>query len=193
MHRKRQWLARAAKTAAQIPQPARQAAGLQVVGSSLLPAHLETRPMTKLTTSQLTLLHALAAAPQPAPTKTAEPKLYAAAARLVALDLASLASAPDDPSLSITQAGRDLLAALEPVPQEPVIEPEPEPAPKTKLDTLVALLRRQEGASLPVMMRDTGWQAHSVRGAMSGALKKARGLNIVSDKQDGNRIYRIAL
>ena len=151
--------------------------------------------MTKLTTSQLTLLHALAAAPQPAPTKTAEPKLHAAAARLVALDLASLASAPDDPSLTITQAGRDRLAALDPDPQEPVVEPEPppKPAPKTKLDTLVALLRRQEGASLPVMMRQTGWQAHSVRGAMSGTLKKARGLNIVSDKLDGNRIYRIAL
>jgi len=140
----------------------------------------------------VTLLHALAAAPQPAPAKTADPKLYAAAARLVALSLASLASAPDDPSLTITQTGRDLIAALDPPPQEPVIEPEPEPAPMTKLDTLVALLRRQEGASLPVMMRQTGWQAHSVRGAMSGTLKKARGLNIVSDKQDGNRIYRIA-
>ena len=35
--------------------------------------------MTKLTTPQLTLLHALAAAPQPAPTKIAEPKLHAAA------------------------------------------------------------------------------------------------------------------
>jgi len=146
--------------------------------------------MTKLTPPQLTLLHALAAAPQPAPTKTPDPKLYAAAARLVALNLASLATAPDDPSLTITQAGRDLLAGL-PAPQEPKSEPEPEP-PKTKLDTLVALLRRQEGASLPVMMRQTGWQAHSVRGAMSGTLKKARGLNIVSDKQDGNRIYRIA-
>ena len=149
--------------------------------------------MTKLTAPQATLLHALAAAPQPAPTKTADPKLYAAAARLVALGLASLARVPDDPSLTITQAGRDLLAGLEPDHQGPATKTETKPAPKTKLDTLVALLRRQEGASLPVMMRQTGWQAHSVRGAMSGTLKKARGLNIVSDKLDGNRIYRIAL
>ena len=37
-----------------------------------------------------------------------------------------------------------------------------------------------------------GWQAHSVRGAISGALKKKRGLTIQSEMQDGRgRIYRI--
>ena len=37
------------------------------------------------------------------------------------------------------------------------------------------------------------WQAHSVRGVMSGALKRKQGLTISSDKtQDGQRVYRIA-
>ena len=39
------------------------------------------------------------------------------------------------------------------------------------------------------MMTATGWQQHSLRGAMAGALKK-RGLTITSDKGDGVRRYR---
>jgi len=37
----------------------------------------------------------------------------------------------------------------------------------------------------------TGWQMHSVRGVMSGALKKKRGLAIVSSKTGEERVYRI--
>ena len=41
-------------------------------------------------------------------------------------------------------------------------------------------------------MKATGWQAHSVRGAISGALKKKRGLTVTSDAESGDaRIYRI--
>ncbi|MDP3174803.1 MAG: DUF3489 domain-containing protein [Phenylobacterium sp.] len=60
-----------------------------------------------------------------------------------------------------------------------------------KLGLIIALLRRPEGADLSAMMTATGWQQHSVRGALAGALKKARGLNIVSEKGEGPRIYRI--
>jgi hypothetical protein len=63
--------------------------------------------------------------------------------------------------------------------------------PKGKLATLVELLSRPEGATLEAMTTATGWQVHSVRGAMSGSLKKAMGLTITSDKVDGVRIYRI--
>ena len=42
------------------------------------------------------------------------------------------------------------------------------------------------------MCTATGWQAHSVRGAMAGALKKKFGLVIASDPSDGGRVYRIA-
>ncbi|MHA7819624.1 MAG: DUF3489 domain-containing protein [Erythrobacter sp.] len=63
-------------------------------------------------------------------------------------------------------------------------------APATKLDTLEKLLRRKNGASIAEMTKATGWQHHSVRGAMAGALKK-RGHVITSEKIDGTRRYRI--
>ena len=62
----------------------------------------------------------------------------------------------------------------------------------TKLATLVALLKTPQGATIAALAKATGWQAHSVRGAMSGTLKKAMGLTIVSEKVEGERIYRIS-
>jgi len=62
----------------------------------------------------------------------------------------------------------------------------------TKQAVLVELLTRAEGATLPQMTEATGWQVHTVRGAMAGALKKKLGLEITSEKQTGaDRIYRI--
>jgi hypothetical protein len=55
---------------------------------------------------------------------------------------------------------------------------------------LESLLRRPEGANIHDLTGATGWQAHSVRGAIAGALKK-RGLNILSAKGDAGRVYRI--
>jgi len=65
----------------------------------------------------------------------------------------------------------------------------PPPAPVSKLDQLAALLTKDGGASLAEMVAATSWQAHSVRGAMAGALKKKRGLAITSRKLDGVRLY----
>jgi hypothetical protein len=62
--------------------------------------------------------------------------------------------------------------------------------PPGKLDTLAQLLGRPEGATLEAMTAATGWQTHSVRGAMAGALKKAKGLTITSEKTEAGRIYR---
>ena len=62
--------------------------------------------------------------------------------------------------------------------------------PASKLDTLEKLLKRRNGASIAEMTKATGWQQHSVRGAMAGAMKK-RGHTIASDKIDGTRRYRI--
>lgn len=58
----------------------------------------------------------------------------------------------------------------------------------SKLDQLEALLCDKKGASIAEMVATTGWQQHSVRGAMAGALKK-RGLVITSEKIDGERRY----
>ncbi len=62
--------------------------------------------------------------------------------------------------------------------------------PAIKLDTLEKLLRRKSGASIAEMAKATGWQQHSVRGAMAGALNK-RGHTIASEKVNGTRRYRI--
>lgn len=72
---------------------------------------------------------------------------------------------------------------------DPVSAPAPTPAP-SKLDTLVALLTRPGGASLAEMQAASGWQAHSVRGALAGALRK-RGHATSSERHDGVRRYRI--
>lgn len=64
---------------------------------------------------------------------------------------------------------------------------------ESKQATVIALLRRGQGASIEEMMAATGWQAHSVRGFMSGALKKRLGFEVVSakDKKTGERRYHV--
>jgi hypothetical protein len=60
----------------------------------------------------------------------------------------------------------------------------------TKQAQLIALLRK--GATIDEMVAATGWQSHTVRGAMAGALKKRLGLTIASEKVEGRgRVYRI--
>ena len=80
-------------------------------------------------------------------------------------------------------------ATVEPIASErpPAAEP---PVLGGKLGKVVALLRQSEGATLEAMTTATGWQVHSVRGAMAGALKK-RGFTVTSLKTDGVRVYRL--
>lgn len=66
-----------------------------------------------------------------------------------------------------------------------------QPGPSSKLDQMISALRTGKGASISDLMEITGWQAHSVRGAIAGALKAKRGLAITSDKKGAERIYRI--
>lgn len=58
---------------------------------------------------------------------------------------------------------------------------------------MIAMLRRPEGATVDQIMDITGWQRHSIRGAMAGTLKKKLGLIIASEKAGGKgaRVYRI--
>ena len=66
-------------------------------------------------------------------------------------------------------------------------------ARSTKTAKALALLRRPKGVSVAELGKATGWQAHSVRGFMSGTLKKRKGLEIVSEKDEkGVRRYHIA-
>jgi hypothetical protein len=56
---------------------------------------------------------------------------------------------------------------------------------------VVAMLQRKNGATLAEIMEKMGWQKHTVRGFMAGAMKKA-GYAVESFKSDkGERIYRI--
>ena len=63
----------------------------------------------------------------------------------------------------------------------------------TKQAILIEMLRRPNGTTIEQMSAKTGWQAHSVRGAISGTLKKKLGLMVTSEKPgDGPRRYRIS-
>jgi hypothetical protein len=108
----------------------------------------------------------------------------------------------DGPSrLMITGAGR---ASISEAPVAPAVAPPRKrtpkvqalpvapPSPKGKILILVELLKRPGGSNIAAMMEATGWQAHSVRGAISGAIKKTLGLEVTSERTDAGRIYRIA-
>ncbi len=65
--------------------------------------------------------------------------------------------------------------------------------PGTKQALLIDLLKRKKGATIEEIVEATGWQPHSVRGAISGALKKKLGLTVTSERVgDRGRVYRIA-
>jgi hypothetical protein len=61
----------------------------------------------------------------------------------------------------------------------------------TKQAKVIALLQRPDGASIQEIVKATGWQPHTVRGAISGALKKKLGLAVTSAKEERGRVYRI--
>jgi hypothetical protein len=62
----------------------------------------------------------------------------------------------------------------------------------SKKSIVLGLLRRPEGSTLEAIMAATGWQKHSVRGFISGALGKKMGLKVESIKrQDGQRAYSV--
>jgi len=66
------------------------------------------------------------------------------------------------------------------------------PREGTKQATLIAMLRAPDGATIAEIMAATGWQSHTVRGAMSGALKKKLGLEVTSEKiEDRGRVYKL--
>jgi hypothetical protein len=69
----------------------------------------------------------------------------------------------------------------------------PESKPRdSKQAQMIEMLKRPEGASIAEIVKAFGWQAHTVRGAISGALKKKLGLAVTSGKVDGRgRVYAI--
>jgi Protein of unknown function (DUF3489) len=63
----------------------------------------------------------------------------------------------------------------------------------SKKAQMTALLKREQGVSIDQLVQITGWQKHSVRGFLSGTMRKKLGMKIVSAKNErGARVYRIA-
>ena len=68
------------------------------------------------------------------------------------------------------------------------------PRTDTKQAQLIAMLRAKDGATIEDIATALGWQTHTVRGALYGALKKRLGLDVVSEKVEGRgRVYRVGI
>jgi hypothetical protein len=63
----------------------------------------------------------------------------------------------------------------------------------SKTETILGLMKQPGGTTLKAIMEATQWQAHSVRGFISGTLGKKMGLTVVSAKgENGERSYSIS-
>jgi len=158
--------------------------------------------MSNLTQSQTDLLQA--AISDPSGTTSS---VFPAATVRALIKRGFLISIPqaDGPSrLLITSEGRQAMGApaheeqpksdpddadIEPPVQAPDIMPR---RPMGKIGVLIDLLGAEGGATIEAMMAATGWQAHSVRGAIAGAIKKGLGRAVESSKAEGARVYRLA-
>jgi hypothetical protein len=100
-----------------------------------------------------------------------------------------------EPIEDASQADSAAPATIEPTGAAPAEDAQPAKAPRTntKQAQLIEMLRRPEGASIAEVVAAMQWQAHTVRGAIAGALKKKLGLKVESEKVDAERgrVYRI--
>jgi hypothetical protein len=98
--------------------------------------------------------------------------------------LAAIGLEPDEPKEPASEA---------PASPQPAAPKERKPREGTKQQQMIDLLRRPKGATLAEIVEATGWQQHTIRGAMAGALKKKLGLTITSEKDETRgRVYKIA-
>jgi hypothetical protein len=75
----------------------------------------------------------------------------------------------------------------------PLSSPARTPRENTKQAKLITMLRRPGGATIADLAKATRWQRHTVRGVLSGSLKKKLELTITSEKPEGkDRVYRLS-
>ncbi|WP_439527846.1 DUF3489 domain-containing protein [Pannonibacter sp.] len=108
--------------------------------------------------------------------------------------LAAIGIAPEDANAA--PAGADVArnnTGATNTPTRAEIAPKARPPREgTKQAILIAMLRAPIGATIEEIMAATGWQSHTVRGAMAGALKKKLGLEVASEKVEGRgRVYSL--
>jgi hypothetical protein len=87
-------------------------------------------------------------------------------------------------------------------PEKAAHSDKPSPRTGTKQAKMIEMLRRPEGATVEQIAAATGWQHHTIRGAISGALKKKLGLHVEATRthevgpnntgaKDSSTVYRI--
>lgn len=87
-------------------------------------------------------------------------------------------------------AGLTMIEAPKPVVPKKVKTARPKRI--TKQSILIGMLQTGSGASIEELTEATGWQPHTVRGAISNVLRKKLGLNVVNEQSySGKQVYRI--
>jgi|SRR4030081_284060 len=76
-------------------------------------------------------------------------------------------------------------------PQPAITDPEKKNDAGSKQARVIQMLQSPTGMTIAAMMKETGWQQHSVRGFLAGVVRKKLKLKLNSKKIDGSRIYRI--
>jgi Protein of unknown function (DUF3489) len=115
------------------------------------------------------------------------------AAKLVALWNALPGIVPVTKFKDRATAARRLWAAFQKLPVSETHKPARSKTARadTKQAKVIAMLQRVGGTTVDEIADITGWQAHTVRGMISGTLKKKLGLDVVSSKQRRGRVYLI--
>ena len=155
--------------------------------------------MTKLTDTEQVILTATSRNNGTVPTRQrskskADPRAYGAAvASLLKKGILEFSGPAREGDF--TKDGQKLALAntetLEP-PKKATVRSERKTRDGTKQAMIIELLKRPGGATLAEIVEATGWQAHTVRGAMAGALKKKLGLTVTSEKDAvRGRVYRV--
>jgi hypothetical protein len=149
--------------------------------------------MSHLTHNQLaTILSAIDGKPRNPNTKATAMRQIADRAQRFMVTSTYLLSAAEgllDGRLDAEAFRRELEVGYQPEP-EPAPEPAPEPKANGKQATIIAMLRRPEGATIAELAEATGWQQHSVRALISVKISKQH--EVMKMRRERCRVYRIA-
>jgi hypothetical protein len=143
---------------------------------------------TDFTKQQLnTILSALDAAPRNPANKAAAIKAIEKSAKALDLGLDDVLQAADG-LVDGRMTAEEFLAELN---DQPEVQAKPKVRSGTKQAKMIDLMKRPDGATVELIANAPGWQHHTIRGAISGALKKKLGLTVEATTEYGGTVYRI--